>query len=42
MAQNNVSGYYYEPEDNDSPTKYTVSGEEDIGMFPYIGLKMSF
>jgi outer membrane receptor protein involved in Fe transport len=42
MAQENVSGYYYEPEDDDSPTKYTVSGEEDIGIFPYIGLKMTF
>ncbi len=42
MAQKNVSGYYYEPKDNDSPTQFTVSGEEDIGMFPYIGLKMSF
>jgi outer membrane receptor protein involved in Fe transport len=42
MAHENVSGYYYEPEDDDSPTKYTVSGEEDIGMFPYVGLKMTF
>lgn len=42
MAQENISGYYYEPEDGDSPTKYTVSGEEDIGIFPYIGLKMNF
>ncbi|NQY89680.1 MAG: TonB-dependent receptor [Colwellia sp.] len=42
MAQENISGYYYEAKDGDSPTKFTVSGEEDIGIFPYIGLKMSF
>ena len=42
MAQENISGYYYDPADNDTPTSYTVSGEEDIGVFPYIGLKMTF
>ncbi len=42
LAQENISGYYYEPEDNDSPTDYKISGEEDIGIFPYIGLKMTF
>jgi len=42
MAQKNVSGYYYEPEDGDTLTEYNISGEEDIGIFPYVGLKMSF
>ncbi len=42
MAQTNVSGYYYEPSDNDSLTEYNISGEEDIGIFPYVGLKMTF
>ena len=42
MAQKNVSGYYYEPKDGDSPDKFTVSGEEDMGIFPYVGLKMTF
>ena len=42
MAQKNISGYYYEPSDNDSLTEYNISGEEDIGVFPYIGLKMTF
>jgi outer membrane receptor protein involved in Fe transport len=42
MAQENVSGYYYEPGDNDSLTEYNISGEEDIGIFPYVGLKMTF
>lgn len=42
MAQKNVSGYYYEPKDGDNPTSFTVSGEEDIGIFPYIGLNMTF
>lgn len=41
-AQENISGYYYEPKDGDSPTNYTVSGEEDMGVFPYIGLQMTF
>ena len=42
MAQKNVSGYYYDPEDNDTLTEYNISGEEDIGIFPYVGLKMIF
>lgn len=42
MAQKNVSGYYYDPQDGDSPDNFTVSGEEDIGIFPYVGLKMTF
>jgi outer membrane receptor protein involved in Fe transport len=42
MAQKNVSGYYYEPSDDDTLTQYNISGEEDIGVFPYVGLKMSF
>ena len=42
MAQKNVSGYYYEPEDGDSLTEFNISGEEDMGMFPYVGLKMTF
>ena len=42
MAQKNVSGYYYDPEDGDSLTEYNISGEEDIGVFPYVGLKMTF
>lgn len=42
MAQENVSGYYYEPEDDDSLTEYNISDDEDMGIFPYIGLKMTF
>lgn len=42
MAQKNVSGYYYDPQDGDSLDKFTVSGEEDMGIFPYVGLKMTF
>ena len=42
MAQKNVSGYYYEPEDGDSLTEFNISGEEDMGMFPYVGLKITF
>ena len=42
MGQENISGYYYEAKDGDSADNYTVSGEEDMGMFPYVGLKMTF
>jgi hypothetical protein len=42
MAQENISGYYYDPEDEDTLTDFNISGEEDIGIFPYIGLKMTF
>lgn len=42
MAQENISGYYYDPDENDTHTDYTISGEEDIGIFPYVGLKMTF
>ncbi|GAA0814140.1 TonB-dependent receptor [Colwellia asteriadis] len=42
MAQENVSGYYYDPEDDDTLVQYNISGEEDIGIFPYVGLTMTF
>lgn len=42
MAHENISGYYYDPEDDDTSSDYTVSGEEDIGIFPYIGFKTTF
>jgi len=42
MAQENVSGYYYDPQDGDSTDNFTVTGEEDMGIFPYVGLKMTF
>jgi hypothetical protein len=42
MAHKNVSGYYYDPEDGDTSSDYDVSSEDDIGIFPYIGLKMTF
>ena len=42
INQENVSGYYYEPGDNDTTTEFNIAGEEDIGIFPYIGLKMTF
>ncbi|MEW6995221.1 TonB-dependent receptor [Colwelliaceae bacterium MEBiC 14330] len=42
MAQENISGYYYDPEEDDTLTEFNISGEEDIGIFPYIGLKMTF
>lgn len=42
MARKNVSGYYYEPGENDTYTEFNIAGEKDIGIFPYIGLKMTF
>jgi len=41
LGQENISGYYYEPADGDSPERFNITGEEDIGMFPYLGFKMS-
>jgi outer membrane receptor protein involved in Fe transport len=42
MASKNVAGYFYDPQENDTPMNYSVSGEEEMGIFPYIGLKMTF
>ncbi len=42
MGSDNISGYYYEAKEEDTLTNYTVSGEEELGFFPYVSLKMSF
>ncbi|WP_286269808.1 TonB-dependent receptor [Thalassotalea hakodatensis] len=38
----NFSGYYYAPDGNETLTDYNIEGEEGMGMFPSIGLKMTF
>ena len=42
LAQKNVSGYYYDPEDGDNPDNFTVSGEEDMGYIPLCWLEDDF
>lgn len=38
----NISGYYYEPDDNDSVDNYTITGENGFEVFPSIGIKVTF
>jgi outer membrane receptor protein involved in Fe transport len=38
----NISGYYYAPDGEETPTNYNIEGEEGMGLFPSIGLKIQF
>jgi len=42
LASENISGYYYAPDGNETLSDYKIEGEEGMGMFPSIGLKMEF
>ena len=42
LNSENISGYYYAPDGNETLTDYKIEGEEGLGMFPSIGLKMTF
>jgi len=42
LARKNISGYYYAPDGNETLTDYKIEGEEGIGIFPSIGLKVTF
>jgi hypothetical protein len=42
LASDNFSGYYYAPDGEETLTNYKIEGEEGMGMFPSIGLKMQF
>lgn len=39
--QENISGYYYEP-NSDDRSQLIVKGDEELGFFPYLGMKVSF
>mgnify|MGYP000162103604 FL=1 len=41
-GNDNISGYYYAPDGNETLTDYKIEGEEGMEMFPSIGLKMQF
>lgn len=40
LGSENISGYYYAPDGNETLTDYKIEGEEGLGMFPSIGLKI--
>lgn len=42
LGRKNVSGYYYKPEDGDSPEKFNIEGEEGMGIYPSVGVKVEF
>ena len=42
LNSDNISGYYYAPDGNETLTNYQIEGEEGMGMFPSIGVKMQF
>lgn len=41
-GNDNISGYYYAPDGSETLTDYKIEGEEGMGMFPSIGLKVQF
>ncbi|GLX77820.1 hypothetical protein tinsulaeT_11600 [Thalassotalea insulae] len=42
LNNDNISGYYYAPDGNETLTDYKIEGEEGMAIFPSIGLKMQF
>jgi hypothetical protein len=42
LGRKNISGYYFAPDGNETLTDYKIEGEEGIGVFPSIGLKIQF
>lgn len=41
-GSDNISGYYFAPDGNETIDNYNIEGEEGMSMFPSIGFKMSF
>jgi outer membrane receptor protein involved in Fe transport len=41
-GSDNISGYYYAPDGNETLTSYNIEGEEGMEMFPSIGVKIQF
>ena len=42
LNSDNYSGYYYAPDGTETLTDYKIEGEEGLGMFPSIGVKIQF
>ncbi|GHF79238.1 TonB-dependent receptor [Thalassotalea marina] len=42
LNSDNYSGYYYAPDGTETIDNYKIEGEEGLGIFPSIGLKMTF
>lgn len=41
-GSDNISGYYYAPDGNETLTDYNIEGEEGMAPFPSIGIKIQF
>jgi len=42
LNSENISGYYFAPDGEETLTDYKIEGEEGMGMFPSIGVKIKF
>jgi len=42
LGSDNISGYYFAPDGEETLTDYKIEGEKGMEMFPSIGLKMQF
>jgi hypothetical protein len=42
LNSENTSGYYYLPEENDTPNNFKIAKEEGVEFFPAIGFKLDF
>ncbi|MFT4927681.1 MAG: hypothetical protein ACI8WB_003794 [Phenylobacterium sp.] len=42
LGRKNISGFYFAPDGNETQTDYNIEGEEGIGLFPSVGLKVTF
>ena len=41
-ASDNISGYYYEPDGNETKDNFIITGEKGLELYPSVGVKMQF
>jgi outer membrane receptor protein involved in Fe transport len=42
LGNENVSGYYFKPDGQETPNNFEIASEEGIGIFPSIGFELTF
>jgi hypothetical protein len=42
LGNENISGYYFKPDGNETLGNFEIASEEGIGIFPSIGFELTF
>lgn len=42
LGNENISGYYFKPDGNETPDNFDITSEEGVGIFPSIGFEVTF